>query len=605
MLKPATSKAGRLFSWISLGLAIFAGCKGPPARPDGLPRGDLEVVRDYAGRLIRYEMKRAGIKGLSIALVDDQEVAWASAYGFADEAAGIVAAPDTVYRAGSLAKLFTAAAALRLVEEGRLDLDRPLEGYVPQFSVRTRFQGTAPITPRLLLTHHSGLPADRLRGMWTAEPEPFTRVAGELRDEYVAHPPNVVFSHSNVGFTLVGHAIENASGEAYSAYVERSIVQPLGMTPTSVSASPRVPGMAKAYEGGREADEPPLRDVPAGGLNTTVLDLSRFVQMVFGSGKWKGGRILRSETVAEMLRPQNEGTPLDLDHRVGLGWFLDRTGEIDIRNAGTVAHHAGAGLFHRGLVVLLLEHRLAAVLLSNSRESSPILGRIAAQLLTLARSAKTGVRQPTEEEDAADDPLPAEPSSFGNWIGSYATVVGLVTVGTTGAGHRAEMLGRSFRLIPRGDDQYGLRYSFLGVIPGRQGQLNKVRLSLTKISGHELLVARSGGRKTLAGERIVPVEIPESWKERLGAYEIANRDADVPVVRHVAVRQRDGFLVLELTAPLLFAGPKMLALAPVSDTEAVVLGLDPNSGETVRVTHENGADELVYSGYVLKRKHSG
>ncbi|MBI5015054.1 MAG: beta-lactamase family protein [Deltaproteobacteria bacterium] len=603
MVKLAGKREGRRLPWGFLGLVILAGCAGPPPRPESLRRGDLGGVEEYAARLIPHEMKKAGIEGLSIALVNDQEVAWASGFGFADEAAGIVATPDTVYRAGSLAKLFTAAAALRLVEDEQLDLDRPLQRYVPEFSVRSRFAAAEPITPRSLLTHHSGLPADRLRGMWTTDPEPLTRVADELREEFVAHPPNLVFSYSNLGFTLLGHAIENASGEPYGTYVERFVLEPLGMTRTSLTASPRVPGMAKAYDGGREVRESPLRDVPAGGLNTTVLDLSRFVRMVFGSGQWRGQTVLQPKSVAEMLRPQNKDAPLDLDFRVGLSWFLTGVGDIDIRDAGTVAYHAGATLFHRSLIVTLPEHKLAVIVLANSPSASPVLGRVATEVLRLALFAKTGLR-PTEEDAARGSPQGADGPNPDTWTGWYATVFGLVEVASTGPAHRVEMLGRSFRLIPRGDDEFGLRYSFLGFLPIRAAGLDRVRLSRAEVLGHDMLVARSGGRSLPVGEKIAPAPIPDSWEGRLGEYEVDGLGADRPLLERISLRRRGGFLILEITAPLLFGNPTAQALAPVSETEAIVLGFGRNSGETVRAIRKNGSEFLVYAGYVLKRKNS-
>jgi len=107
----------------------------------------------------------------------------------------------------------------------------------------------------------------------------------------------------------------------------------------------RTPFAAKGYRKGKEAEDPPLRDVPAGGLNASVLDLSRFVRMVLAGGKAGDRQIIKPETLAEMMRPQNADVPLDLDFSVGFGWMLSGLGDIDIQNAGPVAHHAGQPAF--------------------------------------------------------------------------------------------------------------------------------------------------------------------------------------------------------------------------------------------------------------------
>jgi CubicO group peptidase (beta-lactamase class C family) len=117
-------------------------------------------VKEAVSEIIKKEMQKDDVTGLSIALVDDQVVVWAQGFGYADTERGVPATPETAYRLGFLTNLFTATAAMQLVEQGKLDLDQPLQHYLPEFSILTRSNGTAapPITLRHLLTHHSGLP---------------------------------------------------------------------------------------------------------------------------------------------------------------------------------------------------------------------------------------------------------------------------------------------------------------------------------------------------------------------------------------------------------------------------------------------------------------
>jgi CubicO group peptidase (beta-lactamase class C family) len=80
-------------------------------------------------------------------------------------------------------------AVMKLVETGRMELDRPLATYLPQFRIKSRFGNTDGITPRTILTHHSGLPRDWIDGMWAKQPKPFTQLVHEIKNEYVAYPP--------------------------------------------------------------------------------------------------------------------------------------------------------------------------------------------------------------------------------------------------------------------------------------------------------------------------------------------------------------------------------------------------------------------------------
>jgi len=153
---------------VSTGLLL--GCASPVQRPEAIVRGDYGAVREYATRLIEDEMRREGVAGLSIALVDDQKVVWAEGFGFADREGQERATPDTIYRVGSITKLFTATAVMQLAEAGKLAIDQPVSAVLPGFSMRSRFDGAGPVTPRLLMTHHSGLPTDILQGFTQAHP---------------------------------------------------------------------------------------------------------------------------------------------------------------------------------------------------------------------------------------------------------------------------------------------------------------------------------------------------------------------------------------------------------------------------------------------------
>ncbi len=590
--------------WVALALLAFttAGCAGMPKRPESIARGDYSSVREYVSRLARHEMKKKDVTGLSIALVDDQRVVWAEGFGFADEANKIPATPETIYRAGSISKLFTATAAMQQVEQGKLDIDRPLSACLPEFSIKSRFAASAPITPRSIMTHHSGLPSDLAKGMWTRNPEPFENVVKRLREEYVANPPDFVFSYSNVGVTLLGHVLEKVSGRDFAAHLEASVLAPLGMTHSSFATGPDRSALgAKAYNRGEEAEEFSLRDVPAGGLNTTVLDLSRLIQMVFAGGKSGERQIIKPETLAEMLRPQNTAVPLDLNFRVGLGWMLSGLGGIDIKNAGPVAHHGGATLYHRAQLIALPEQKLGVVVLSNSATAGQVVNNVATETLKLALEAKSGIRQP-EKTDAAKGEGSMSQEALQAYEGRYATIAGVVPVSKKSDYLRAEAFGASFRLVPRPDGLLGMRYKLLGLIPISLGELDHIGLSLAKVADREILKARSGDQELLVGERIRPVPLSGKMLQRTGDYEIANRGEDAVIFDNVRVREEAGLLIVDYAMPLFSDGRMSFAIYPLSDSEALTYGLGRGMGETIRAVTVDGVERLLFSGYQLRKK---
>ncbi len=583
-------------------VSLLLGCSGVPLKPEKTASGDYEYTRQYMTWFIKKEMKSRNITGLSIALVDDQRIVWAQGFGYADESREIPAAPDTIYKIGSITKLFTAAAVMQLAEQGRLDIDRPLQAYVPDFSMRSRFPDGKPITLRDLMTHHSGLPANFLKGMWSRKPGPYTDVVNLIKNEYVAFPPGLVYSYSNLGYTLLGHAVRNVSGSDYASFVEGSLLHPLYMTHSGFSPAPDWKNsISKAYYKEKEFDEPPLRDIPAGGLYSTVLDLSRFLQMIFAGGEAQGRRILKPETLSEMLRPQNASVPLDLGFRIGLGWMLSGLGDIDIQNAGPVAYQPGTTLAFHSQLIILPRHKLGVVVLSNSSTSARVVGKAAAHALTLALEAKTGIKQP-EREKPAEGGSPSPESALRAYEGRYATIIGVVDIRRKSDYLVAEAMNRTFRLVPLVDGTLGLKYKFLGLFPVSLGQLDYLGLSRDTVAGRELLVARARNGEFLIGEKIRPVPVPATWRKRVGEYGIGNLGDDFPLLENVDIRLDNGLLIAEYSMPLLFKGTPGSGLEPASDSEAVIYGLGSGKGETVRSVTVNGGEELSYSGYLLRKR---
>jgi len=568
-------------------------------KPDNAAPVNYEPAKTAVSLLIKKEMKKNDVTGLSIALVDDQQVVWAEGFGYADEEKELPATPETIYRIGSLTGLFTATAAMQLAEQGKLDIDQPLQTYLPEFSIRSRFNNSGPITIRSLLTHHSGLPSNILKGMWNSKPEPYTNVVSLIREEYVAYPPDSIFSYSSVGTTLVGHVVERVSGRSYVSYINESLLQPLGMAHTGFVPAQKQNGqLSRGYHKGKDMDDPSLRDIPAGGMQSTVLDLGRFMQMIIAQGRSNGNQVLKSDTLANMLKPQNTHIPFDLGLRVGLEWTLSGLGEIDIQNAGTVAHHAGATLLSHSQIIVLPKHALGVIVLSNSSTSSRVVNKAAVRAITLALEAKAGIKQPQQNKPVeVEAPLPQD--VLREYAGRYASLAGLAEIKPKSDHLHAELMNRTFQLTPCVDGGYSVKYRLFGLFQFSLGELDYYEFSRDMVAGHEILKASTKGRDFLIAEKIAPTPIPESWKKRAGEYRIANLGDDVPLLEDIHLRFEDGMLLAEYAVPFFIKGKVRYPLRPISDTEAIIAGLGRGMGETIRVVQVNGGEALRYSGYVL------
>ncbi|BCO26516.1 D-aminopeptidase [Rhodoferax lithotrophicus] len=572
-------------------IATLAGCSSAPTRPASVARGDLAATQAYVTRLVQHDMAQDKVTGLSLALVDDQRIVWAQGFGFADVEQGMPASADTIYRVGSISKLFTATAAMQLAERGLLDIDKPVKIKSPET-----------ITPRQLMTHHSGLPRDRLKGFQTPQPQPFASLLDDLTGEPLAYPPGQVFSYSNVGISLLGTVLQTLSGTAFAQHMQQSVLTPLGMAhsafETGVSNSPL---MAKGYRGREAVPETPLRDVPAGGLNASVNDLSRFMAMVFADGRSGTQQVLKPETVAEMLRPQNSAVPLDFNFQTGLGWMLSTLGSSTLENAGPVAHHAGAIGMFRSQMYLLPKHKLGIVVLANSATATRVVDHIATETLALALEAKTGITQPAHVKPAwADAPLPAAMQSA--HVGHYTTFVGPVHIRADGGDLRVNAVGHDFKLRPRSDGLLGLDYALLGLVSLDLGTLSEIGFSRRTVAGRDLLVARVGTQDMLVGQRMEPPASLGAWQQRLGDYDISNLGDDPKVAQRIRLIEEQGFLVLEITQVDEPDQAVRAVLKPLSDTQALLLGPLADSGETVRSVTVDGVEQLAYSGYLARKR---
>ena len=174
-----------------------------------------------------------------------------------------------------------------------------------------------------------------------------------MAEEYTAFPPNLVFSYSNVGYTLLGHLVEKVSDEPFADYVATRIFRPWHMKTSGMGSRPAAEELAsKGYRNGEQQDLLPIRDLPAHALYTSAWDLGEFLKRVLSGEIAKGNGVLSRESLEEMLEPQNKDVPLDFNVINGLGWFLE---EESIPGGGRVVRHGGTTLCFSSELIMLPE----------------------------------------------------------------------------------------------------------------------------------------------------------------------------------------------------------------------------------------------------------
>ena len=582
----------RLTALLITSCLSLSACLSPLVAPESVSSGDFRTIENYLADLVEREMSDHEITGISIALIDDQKLIWQKGFGFADLENKIPATPETIYRAGSISKVFTAAATMQLAEQGKIDIDQPLVKALPEFSIKSRFTDAAPVTPRNVMTHHSGLPSNYYRGLFVRNPDPFESVLDDIRDEYLSTPPNTVFSYSNLGMALLGASVEKVSGQAFNDYMGQHFFQPLGMTRSSFASR----AVTKAYDHNKPIEVFSLRDMPAANLLSNVVDLSQFVKMQFAEGRAGNQQILLPATTREMVRVQNANLPLTFDSHVGLGWLLSG---IQVPGAGRVASHGGSLPDSHSMMSILPDHKLGVVILTNSATSAGSVSKIASESLRLILEAKTGIRPPPKTIVRAEERAPNEEElSFFN--GHFDTLVGLVNVSSESGKINVDAVGHKFQLVTHEDGLLTVKYKLLGLVPIRVGIFDKIRLSTATVNGRQIIVGKLGEETQVFGEKLRPAPIPDNFRKLIGKYEIINKN-DGPTPDKILLKEELGQLVGELSFPEKPELTLRIAFQPVSENEAITAGLGSGRGDTLRVIKQDGEDRIAFSGLQLRK----
>src|SRR5438128_4938126 len=318
---------------------------GPASAPE-LTKNDFETFLDA---LIPSQLQNRNVAGAVVSVVKDGNVLFQKGYGYADVEAKRPVLPDqTLFRPGSISKLFTATAVMQLVEQGKLDLDRDVNDYL-DFPIPKTYP--EPITLRQLLTHTGGF-EETLKNLFVAHESDMKPLRTYLANQMPARifPPGKVPSYSNYGFTLAGYIVERVSREKFEQYITNHILQPLRMT-NSTFDQPLPPQLAaqmsKAYliASKNPRDFEFVQVAPAGALSTTAADMTRFMLAFLQDGSVDGVAILKPETVRQMESRQFELHPMI--NGLGLTFI-----EYSMNGQHIVAHGGDTVYFHSDMVLV-------------------------------------------------------------------------------------------------------------------------------------------------------------------------------------------------------------------------------------------------------------
>ncbi len=328
---------------------------------------------DYAAldAYLQSELQALQIPGAALAIVHGDQLVDLKTIGIADPSGRAVTA-DTPFILASVSKSFTALAVMQLVEAGKLDLDAPVQQYLPWFQVSDPGASRA-ITARMLLNHTSGLPGQA--GFLTIRSDDqsigaLERHVRSLSTISLDRAPGVKYEYSNANYDILGLLVQVVSGQPYETYIQTHIFAPLGMTQSFTSGSEAAayaaahagaPGLAAGYQHmfgfplARQWPYPRAM-LPSGFLISSAQDMAHFMIAQLNDGQYNGQRVLSAQGIAAM----HKGTvPVSTGGSYAMGWV-----DLTIKGTHIVAHDGDSYNYHTS-VYLLPESKWGLALLMN------------------------------------------------------------------------------------------------------------------------------------------------------------------------------------------------------------------------------------------------
>jgi len=337
-----------------------------------------EELKAHLAEYVPKVLETWKVPGLALAVVRDGKLVLAEGYGYRDLEKKVPVDAETLFAIGSSSKAFTTAALGMLVDEGKLEWDKPVRTWIPDFALHDPF-ATERMTPRDLVCHRSGLPRHDL--LWYGSNATRAELVSRLGDLAPSADFRTRWQYQNLMFMTAGYLVEKVSGKTWEDFVRERLFAPLGMSASdlSIAQMETVDNRALGYkqqdeEEGGGIEQVPYRVVdavaPAGSINSNVVDMAKWVQFQLGDGTWEGKTLLSRATLDELHRPvivldgggaissllADEDLPFVM---YALGWF------VQPYRGHLVVHHGGNIDGFSAFVTMLPKEKDGLVILTN------------------------------------------------------------------------------------------------------------------------------------------------------------------------------------------------------------------------------------------------
>lgn len=354
-------------------------------------RADDSFIKNSLGILINRELADKNIPGLTISVIDDQNILYEEGFGYADPAKNLEATPYTVFQAGAVAQLFTTIAILQRVEHQKLDLDAPVSSYLPAFAPHNPYG--LELTLRQILSHQSGLVTEPPIGHYYDASTPnLSEIVQSINQTTVVFPPETFTKYSNAGFAVAGHVLEESMDKPFEQHM-RAILDRMHLKRTSFTARLDLRNkLAKGHIATLDnrilaTQEFEVPNGPGNNLYTTANDLGAFLKVLFADGLSPNGVILDAEAFEQMWTIQLSTARKQIPFGLGFAVSIFE----DERRATLTSNTHGFS----SRIDLLPDRDIGVALIANLEHSDAVLEKIASYALKIALTQQLELPTPS------------------------------------------------------------------------------------------------------------------------------------------------------------------------------------------------------------------
>ena len=549
----------------------------------------LELIEESEDFIMR-KMKSDNLVGVSAAIIINDSVIWKNGFGYADKENKIPMTVNTVVNIASITKTFTALALMQLQEKRLLNINQPVNKYLPEFNLKTRGENLKQLTIKSVITHSSGIQRDILKNS-DLRTGKYTDVLGFINETYLFYPPGMVESYSNSGYNILGHLIKEMSRQDYPEYIHNNIFTPLGMS-NSGFAMDSLKNRTKIYAGGKEAKEYELRDIASGGIYTDINDFARYSKGLLDAYNGKNNSIIKKEMIKNIFTLQSKSALIE-QNKKGLGWFMLKNDSVF-----AVTHNGSAG-FTQANLFLIPEKKAAVMILVNSAEGWPLAKDFCKNFINkYGLKGQDMVPPPVIKEIHKElRPIVLSNKLLRKHVGDYANGFSFLTISIEDSNLIMVRDNKHYLLKALSENEF-LPYEIVG--KDSLIQKDNERYCFINVDKLHILFQKVGNREYQLGYRLNKFNI-SPLSEKFGAYEHYGYQMLVGDTKFKGAElslAENRVLMLKLIA---YDGEFTFPLNVISNEYAVTSGLSTGFEYTIKLKENERYDIIDFGGITFRK----